>query len=159
MRLGSFFLGADSMTTKGGGAGAKQYPREEQELIEKGNAQWLNSDRPKYDYRKGGLDENAEAKLRILATKFRREARRGAQCTVNMGKYLIEAKKWARGEFGRWLKAEFALSERTAERCMAAAREFGDRNLNLGNVAISALFSGRPVGPRGGPGGGPGADR
>jgi hypothetical protein len=59
---------------------------------------------------------------------------------VEVGRELLHVKeKLPHGHFGPWLEAEFGWSQRTAQQLMSVAREFGDREINLANVAPSAI--------------------
>jgi hypothetical protein len=76
----------------------------------------------------GKLGPREVAELESVAGRLRDRLRRTAAEVVAIGEDLIRAKSLlGHGAFGPWLDQEFALSRRTAEQFMAAARRFGSK--------------------------------
>jgi hypothetical protein len=71
----------------------------------------------------GALDQLAAEDLRALAGRVRCLIKRTTKAIIRVGDELILAKgKLDHGMWESWLQAEFAMSHRTAERFMAAAK-------------------------------------
>lgn len=68
--------------------------------------------------------------------------RRGCESVVAIGRALLDAKgRLPRGQFGRWLDAEFGWSERTARNYMSAAEVFdGLDPATLAAIEPTALY-------------------
>lgn len=86
----------------------------------------------------GTLTANEAAELLALAERVRGRLHRSAADILAIGADLIHAKELVgHGNFVAWLDAEFALSRRSAEQFMAAARRFG-----TGGEAVAHLPAG-----------------
>ncbi len=73
-----------------------------------------------FNYAKLQLSED---KIKILKKAAGRIKSQMYDSVVEIGRNLNKAKKiLGHGRLGPWLRAEFGMSERTAQRCMAAAR-------------------------------------
>src|SRR5262249_11122777 len=83
-----------------------------------------------FDY--AALGAPTQMLVRQRAAEIRSLVRRTAQDIVDIGHKLIEVKealRGLRGAFGRWLQAEFAWGERTAQRFVQVAEHFGNRQI------------------------------
>jgi hypothetical protein len=91
---------------------------------------------PPFDY--GALPEADRDRLRQHAEAIY-AARKRAASLLDVGRRLLDAKRrLGHGRFGDWVRAEFAWSERTAQRWMAVARR-------LKSVKVSDLEAVSPT--------------
>ncbi|MDP9362635.1 MAG: DUF3102 domain-containing protein [Chloroflexota bacterium] len=93
-----------------------------------------------FDY--GALDPETRALVQEQRDVIRRHAATAAHSILRMGVALIAVKEGLpHGQFGRWLEAEFAWSQDTAERHMAVARAFDGVEIpQRAEIAVSALY-------------------
>src|SRR5581483_7511198 len=72
------------------------------------------------------LPRDAADTARAAAERIRDKLRTTVEHIVHIGSDLTKAKAvLGHGRFGRWLRAEFTWSERTADNFMAVAEQFG----------------------------------
>ena len=91
--------------------------------------------------KKGKLTAPESAELSDIAARVRGRLQRGAADLLAIGAELIRAKALlGHGHFGDWLDAEFALSRRSAEQFMAAARRFEGRNEMVSHLPAGAVL-------------------
>src|SRR5437773_1047518 len=92
--------------------------------------------------RKDGQLAPAEAvELATLTERVRTTLRRSAADILAIGADLRRAKGLlGHGSFGPWLDREFALSRRSAEQFMAAARRFGSRSEAVSYLPAGAVL-------------------
>lgn len=92
-----------------------------------------------FDY--AALDSETRIVVQQRASEIRTIARRTAADAIDIGQKLIEVKaRLGHGQFGRWLEAEFAWQERTAQSFMAVAERFKNANIADLNFAPTALY-------------------
>ena len=93
---------------------------------------------PGFDYAQ--LDAETRIVVQQRTTEIRDLTRRTAQDIIDIGRKLIEVKqRLGHGQFGAWLEAEFAWTDRTAQRFMQVAERFGE-NRHIVEFAPSALY-------------------
>lgn len=81
-----------------------------------------------------------EVALGDIADRIRAGLRRTGSDIVAIGADLLAAKEMlGHGRFAGWLEQQFGLSQRSAERFMAAARRFGDRTDAVSNLLPGVL--------------------
>ena len=91
--------------------------------------------------KKGKLTAPESAELSDIAARVRGRLQRSAADLLAIGAELIRAKSLlGHGHFGEWLDAEFALSRRSAEQFMAAARRFEGRNELVSHLPAGAVL-------------------
>jgi phenylpyruvate tautomerase PptA (4-oxalocrotonate tautomerase family) len=89
-----------------------------------------------------GLQADALAIVNGCAERIRTAYRDETRRIFAIGQDLKEAKGHLRhGHFGRWLRAEFGWSERTAQRYMQAARVFGGKTDTVADLAPGAIYA------------------
>jgi hypothetical protein len=95
-----------------------------------------------FDY--NNLDSDTASFVQQQTGEIRTLMRRTTEDLIRIGQKLIEIKKrLGHGNYGNWLKAEFAWSEQNARRFTYVAENFGDKSnilLDL-NFAQTALFT------------------
>jgi hypothetical protein len=93
---------------------------------------------PAFDY--GVLDLEKAAQLRALVPEIRRAARASIENVAAVGRHLNAAKELlGHGHFQDWLRAEFALSERTAQNYMKVARVI-EENRNIADLRPTLIY-------------------
>ena len=91
--------------------------------------------------KKGQLTAPESAELSDIAARVRGRLQRSAGDILAIGSELIRAKALlGHGHFGDWLDAEFALSRRSAEQFMAAARRFEGRSEMISHLPAGAVL-------------------
>jgi hypothetical protein len=89
----------------------------------------------------GGLAPAEAVELATLTERVRTTLRLSAADILAIGADLIRAKTLlGHGNFGAWLDQEFALSRRSAEQFMAAARRFGARSEAVSHLPAAAVL-------------------
>jgi hypothetical protein len=89
----------------------------------------------------GDLGGVERVELSTIAQRVREGLKRTANDIIAIGADLIRAKALlGHGGFGPWLDQEFALSRRTAEQFMAAARRFRDRPEAVSHLPVGAVL-------------------
>ena len=89
----------------------------------------------------GKLSAQQSAELVALADRVRGRLQRSAADIMAIGADLIQAKEMlGHGQFGPWLDTEFALSRRSAEQFMAAARRFGARSEAVSHLPAGTVL-------------------
>jgi hypothetical protein len=86
-----------------------------------------------------------------IAKQIRALRQRTCKDVIQIGRLLIEAKdQLGHGEWGEWLRNEFAWSQDTAERFINVAKAFGKADsATLRNLDLSALYDlARPSTPQ-----------
>jgi hypothetical protein len=79
--------------------------------------------------------------VRAAALEIKRGLVRTQQELITIGSRLIEVKdRLAHGQFADWLKVEFELSERMAQRMMNVAEVYGDKSDTVSVFSQSALY-------------------
>jgi hypothetical protein len=92
-----------------------------------------------FDY--GTLDRETADFLQQQTGEIRALMRRSAQDIFEIGEKLIEIKqRLGHGQFGKWLAAEFAWTERLAQQFMNVAKQFKSENFSDLQLAPSALY-------------------
>jgi hypothetical protein len=87
------------------------------------------------------LDPDAADFLRQAANQIRSCREGMAREIIRMGMTLHGAKAHLlHGQFGPWLKAEFNMSERTAENYMSVAKEFGNKSETVADLPLKLLY-------------------
>lgn len=98
-----------------------------------------------------GLSRETAAKARASAERIRARVRTTMNGIIDIGMDLRKARAVLdHGLFGKWLRAEFAWSERTAENFMAVADRFGPKFELISDLAIqptAAYYLARPSVP------------
>jgi hypothetical protein len=97
---------------------------------------------------RSGFDYNvlkpaAAEKLRRTAKSIKERIRLSIRSLIEAGQGLLEVKTLLpHGQFGLWLKAEFGWSDRTAQRLMDVAQQFGTKSDILSDLGIpvTALY-------------------
>ncbi len=95
-----------------------------------------------FDY--SSLDAETNQFVQQQTREIRLLMRRTAQDICEIGQKLIEVKKiLGHGRFLDWLSAEFAWTERTAQRFMSVAEKFGSQSDMMSDLdfAPSALYT------------------
>lgn len=89
-----------------------------------------------------GLQAEALALVNACAERIRTAYQGETRRVLGIGQDLKAAKTHLRhGQFGRWLRAEFGWSERTAQRYMQAARVFGEKPDTVSDLAPGAVYA------------------
>jgi hypothetical protein len=81
----------------------------------------------------------AETALRVRASadRIREKVRRSLEDIIHIGMDLAKAKALlGHGMFGKWLRAEFGWSERTAVNFLSVAEQFGPKTEIIADLAI-----------------------
>jgi hypothetical protein len=92
-----------------------------------------------FDYTK--MNPSTADFLRGAATVIRSCQEGWAREVIRIGTYLCGAKvHLPHGQFGDWLKAEFEMSERTAENYMSVARKFASKSETVSDLPPSLLY-------------------
>lgn len=90
--------------------------------------------------------EALEAEVRIVirqrAVEIKTLAKRVTQDTIEIGGKLAEVKDQlgGNGKFAAWVQSELGWSERTAYNFIAVHQTFGKSDIEVGNIAASALY-------------------
>src|SRR5687768_17576878 len=94
---------------------------------------------PRYDYDQVAPGHRARV---MRAAQVIHEAEQAVRENVfRVGTELNEVKKrLGYGQFGEWLRAEFDMSERTAERMMSVAKRLGDKSDTVSVFSDSVLY-------------------
>ena len=91
--------------------------------------------------KKGELTAPQSVELSGIAERVRGRLQRSATDILAIGADLIRAKALlGHGHFGDWLDTEFALSRRSAEQFMAAARRFEGRSEAVSHLPAGAVL-------------------
>lgn len=91
-----------------------------------------------FDY--DALDKNSRTLVKQRTGEIRALMRKAAEDIVNIGLKLIEVKAaLPHGAFSPWLEAEFEWTDRTAQRFIQVAEQFGE-NRQIVGFAPSALY-------------------
>ena len=91
-----------------------------------------------YDY--GSLHEGTAALVMERTIEIKGLVQRCAQDVILIGQKLLEIKHLlGHGNFTRWLKTEFPLTPRTAEKWMRVAEVFKSEDFSDLNIGVSAL--------------------
>jgi Protein of unknown function (DUF3102) len=93
-----------------------------------------------FDYTQ--LDEVVAAQVRESADRIKRYGRRIAAGVIAIGEELLKVK--GRLEYGQWLvwlKAEFWMTDRTAENYMSPARRFGDKSEIVSILPLTVVYA------------------
>ena len=86
--------------------------------------------RPHKDFDYGVLDSETRIVVQQKTDEIRGLMKRTATDIIEIGERLMEIKdRLGHGHFGRWLAAEFAWGERTAQRFMSVATNFKSDNV------------------------------
>jgi len=89
-----------------------------------------------FDY--SALDPGLAGRLRATAERIRA---RSKEAIIETGRDLIAIKdELAPGTFIAWVRAESGMTVRTAQNCMAAAREFGDRYETVAYLPAQQIY-------------------
>lgn len=92
-----------------------------------------------FDY--NALDTSTRLFVETRTTEIKALVKRSAQDIIEIGQKLTEVKaRLGHGNFGRWLEAEFAWTQQTAQRFMHVGERFKFNNLLDLNFAPSALY-------------------
>lgn len=79
--------------------------------------------------------------LRQTAEAIRQSGRRQVEEVIASGRALINAKAaLAHGQFGPWLTAEFAWTEKTAQNYMRAAEAFGSNPKRVSGLPVATVY-------------------
>ena len=93
----------------------------------------------KYDYDQ--LDLDAAITTRSAAIEIKTHAERAKSSMIFIGKLLADVKALLpHGQFEDWCSVEFEMSQRTAQRMMAAAEVFGDKSDTVSLLSDSAMY-------------------
>lgn len=93
----------------------------------------------KYDYDQ--LDIDAAITTRGVAIEIKAHAEQARSSMIVIGQKLTEVKALLpHGQFEDWCRVEFEMSQRTAQRMMAAAEVFGDKNDTVSLLSDSAMY-------------------
>jgi hypothetical protein len=93
---------------------------------------------PAFDY--GVLDLEKAAQLRALVPEIQKAARASIEHVAAIGRHLNAAKEiLGHGHFQDWVRAEFALSERTAQNYMKVARVI-EENRNIADLLPTLIY-------------------
>jgi hypothetical protein len=93
-----------------------------------------------FDYTQ--VDSTKAESLRKAADLIRSEKNRWGRAVIIIGQTLLGVKaQLEHGHFGPWLKAEFKMSERTAENYMSVAKEFGSKSETVADLPLKLLYS------------------
>lgn len=75
------------------------------------------------------------------AVEIKRSERRASEAIVEAGRHLIAVKQAiSHGQWEDWLQTEFAMSDRTAQRMMAVARQFDGKTDTVSLLQPSVLY-------------------
>lgn len=96
-----------------------------------------------YDYE--SLPTNVAKEAKSVAARIQKRCKRMLKDACDNGSDLIQVKKQLiHGEFGKWIRAEFCWSRKTAERQMNLATHFGGKLDSLSNLepqpTIEAMY-------------------
>jgi len=93
----------------------------------------------KYDYTQ--LDSATAITTRGAAIEIKTNAERAKVSMIAIGQKLAEVKALLpHGQFEDWCQVEFDMSQRTAQRMMAAAEVFGGKNDTVSLLSDSAMY-------------------
>jgi len=93
----------------------------------------------KYDYDQ--LDLGTAITTRGAAIEIKAHAEQARISMIVIGQKLTEVKALLpHGQFEDWCKVEFEMSQRTAQRMMAAAEVFGDKSDTVSLLSDSAMY-------------------
>ena len=83
---------------------------------------------PEFDYHR--LEADVAARVRASTARIQARLQKTLADLVSIGNELQAIKEaLEQGQFGRWLKAEFGWTDRTARHYMAVARQFGQTEI------------------------------
>lgn len=92
-----------------------------------------------FDY--SALDADTANLARAMADTIRSRHRNTIKLLLDTGRDLLEIKeRLGHGHFGKWLKAEFDWTERTAERYMQAAERFADKSDTVSDLPPTIVY-------------------
>lgn len=87
------------------------------------------------------LDNETAQIARDVADAIRQRNRRGNALAIEIGNDLLGVKeRLGHGNFGKWLKAEFDWSERTAQRFMQAAEAFKGKSDTVAVLPAATMY-------------------
>lgn len=90
----------------------------------------------------GDLEPGVAGIARKAAHEIRESQHRFIEDVVAIGRNLIRVKDLLpHGEFGKWLGSEFAMSSRTAERYMQAAKAFGPNPTRVSCLPLRVIYA------------------
>lgn len=93
----------------------------------------------KYDYDQ--LDVDAAITTRGAAIEIKAHAEQARSSMIVIGQKLTAVKALLQhGQFEDWCRVEFEMSQRTAQRMMAAAEVFGDKSDTVSLLSDSAMY-------------------
>jgi hypothetical protein len=96
---------------------------------------------PTIGFAYGELEPEVAQAVKAAADCIRRGGGSMAATIIEIGNALLKAKEQlGHGKFGAWLKAEFGWSERTAQRYMKAAEQFGGKPDIVSDLEPSAVY-------------------
>jgi hypothetical protein len=79
--------------------------------------------------------------LRDVADRIRFHISRTVQDVIEIGRDLIAVKKrLGHGKFLPWIDREFKMTNKSAERLMAVAEQFGDKFDSVSNLTLTVLY-------------------
>jgi hypothetical protein len=89
----------------------------------------------------GATVPEQQAEMAEITTRVRGRLQQSAMGILAIGADLVRAKELlGHGKFGAWLDDEFALSRRSAEQFMAAARRFGAKSEVVSHLPAGAVM-------------------
>ena len=95
----------------------------------------------KYQYLKRIVSDSDFHKIAELTGKIKSNMSKASNSILNLGNFLLEAKEILdHGTFGTWLKEEFALGERTAQRLMRISKHFKTDKLSDVGTPARTLY-------------------
>jgi hypothetical protein len=93
-----------------------------------------------FDY--SALDETQQALILEQRNLIQVHVRQECLHIIEIGRALLTIKEsLPHGQFGKWLRAEFGWSDRTARNYMNAAKEFGDKTEIVADLEPTALYA------------------
>ena len=88
-----------------------------------------------------GLDEQTREFVQAKTDEIHGQLKRTAEGIIQIGLNLIAVKqRLPHGQFLPWLKADFAMSEPQAVRCMQVARRFGEESKSITMMDFSPII-------------------
>jgi hypothetical protein len=88
-----------------------------------------------FDY--SPLDKKTVEQVQSAADRIRQSLKRTIESIIGVGQDLLAVKEaLPHGQFGPWLRAEFAWTERTAQNFIAVAERFGPKTEMISDLAI-----------------------
>jgi hypothetical protein len=93
-----------------------------------------------FDY--AGLPANVVKEARAAADRIRKRHASQIRAIIETGKDLLRVKdSLEHGQFGRWLRAEFQMTERTAQNYMNAAAMFGEKSETISHLPPTMVYA------------------